>query len=326
MKKRTKAGKLFVLCLAVLCLFGLYSCGRHRSDDGFQIYYLNEDGTELVGKDYELESSETDGQVQEIIDQLSKESKDVDYGNLFSRDVQIQKYELQDQVLRLYFNKAYTKMDPVEEVLCRGGIVRTFLQLDGVKGVSFYVDDVTLKDANGDVVGVMSKDSFADNPGKNIKNIQETELTLYFASKDGTGLTKEVQKVYYNSNTSVEKLAVERLMKQPQTEGAKSPIPEGTQLLNVSVLDGVCLVNFDDGFLVQDYDISEPVVIYAIVDSLTELPSVNTVQISVNGETNLTYREKYSLSKQYKRNLDLVTEENQDVNIIVEERGEQGDN
>ena len=273
-----------------------------------------------------MESSGTENQIREIIDQLSEKSKEVDYVNLFPQDVRIEKYQLDDKVLKLYFNKAYEKMDPVEEVLCRGGIVRTFLQLEGVEGVSFYVDNATLTDVNGDIVGVMTQDSFADNPGKNIKNIQETELTLYFASKDGKGLTKEVQKVYYNSNTSVEKLAVERLMKQPETEGAKSAIPEGTHLINVSVLDGVCLVNFDEGFLVQNYDIAEPVVIYSIVDSLTELPSVNTVQISVNGETNMTYREDYSLSKQYERNLDLVTEENQDVNIIVEERGEKGEN
>ena len=325
MKKRLKTGKMLVLFLTVIALFVLAGCGA-GSKSGFQIYYLTEDGTGLVGRSYEMESSGTENQIREIIDQLSEKSKEVDYVNLFPQDVRIEKYQLDDKVLKLYFNKAYEKMDPVEEVLCRGGIVRTFLQLEGVEGVAFYVDNATLTDVNGDIVGVMTQDSFADNPGKNIKNIQETELTLYFASKDGKGLTKEVQKVYYNSNTSVEKLAVERLMKQPETEGAKSAIPEGTQLINVSVLDGVCLVNFDEGFLVQNYDIAEPVVIYSIVDSLTELPSVNTVQISVNGETNMTYREDYSLSKQYERNLDLVTEENQDVNIIVEERGEKGEN
>lgn len=325
MEKRLKTGKMLVLFLTVIALFVLAGCGA-GSKSGFQIYYLTEDGTGLVGRSYEMESSGTENQIREIIDQLSEKSKEVDYVNLFPQDVRIEKYQLDDKVLKLYFNKAYEKMDPVEEVLCRGGIVRTFLQLEGVEGVSFYVDNATLTDVNGDIVGVMTQDSFADNPGKNIKNIQETELTLYFASKDGKGLTKEVQKVYYNSNTSVEKLAVERLMKQPETEGAKSAIPEGTQLINVSVLDGVCLVNFDEGFLVQNYDIAEPVVIYSIVDSLTELPSVNTVQISVNGETNMTYREDYSLSKQYERNLDLVTEENQDVNIIVEERGEKGEN
>lgn len=325
MKKRLKTGKMLVLFLTVIALFVLAGCGA-GSKSGFQIYYLTEDGTGLVGRSYEMESSGTKNQIREIIDQLSEKSKEVDYVNLFPQDVRIEKYQLDDKVLKLYFNKAYEKMDPVEEVLCRGGIVRTFLQLEGVEGVSFYVDNATLTDVNGDIVGVMTQDSFADNPGKNIKNIQETELTLYFASKDGKGLTKEVQKVYYNSNTSVEKLAVERLMKQPETEGAKSAIPESTHLINVSVLDGVCLVNFDEGFLVQNYDIAEPVVIYSIVDSLTELPSVNTVQISVNGETNMTYREDYSLSKQYERNLDLVTEENQDVNIIVEERGEKGEN
>ena len=230
MKKRLKKGKMLVLFLTVIALFVLAGCGA-GSKSGFQIYYLTEDGTGLVGRSYEMESSGTKNQIQKIIDQLSEKSKEVDYVNLFPQDVRIEKYELDDKVLKLYFNKAYEKMDPVEEVLCRGGIVRTFLQLEGVEGVSFYVDNATLTDVNGDIVGVMTQDSFADNPGENIKNIQETELTLYFASKDGKGLTKEVQKVYYNSNTSVEKLAVERLMKQPETEGAKSAIPEGTQLI-----------------------------------------------------------------------------------------------
>lgn len=97
---------------------------------------------------------------------------------------------------------------------------------------------------------------------------------------------------------------------------------EGTKLINVSVLDGVCLVNFDKGFLIHDFEVSEPVVIYSIVDSLTALPSINTVQISVNGETNMVYREKYSLSVQYQQDLDLVIEENEDVKIVNEEKRE----
>ena len=45
------------------------------------------------------------------------------------------------------------------------------------------------------------------------------------------------------------------------------------------------------------------------MDSLAELPTVNTVQISVNGETDMVYREKYSLKEYYRQNLDLVVEE-----------------
>ena len=54
-------------------------------------------------------------------------------------------------------------------------------------------------------------------------------------------------------------------------------------------MDGACLVNLDEGFLNQNFEIKEDVIIYSIVDSLTELDTINTVQIAVNGKTCLLY-------------------------------------
>ena len=76
--------------------------------------------------------------------------------------------------------------------------------------------------------------------------------------------------------------------------------------MGVSVSDGVCFVNLNEGFLSQNFDVSEPVVIYSIVNSLAELPNVNKVQISVNGDNNVVYREKFKLSDMYERNLDYL--------------------
>ena len=64
-------------------------------------------------------------------------------------------------------------------------------------------------------------------------------------------------------------------------------------------------------------------IIYSIVDSLTELDTINTVQIAVNGKTDITYRDKMSLGEYYKKNLDLVTEDGDDVEV-VQKRGEGG--
>ena len=47
-------------------------------------------------------------------------------------------------------------------------------------------------------------------------------------------------------------------------------------------------------------------VIYSITNSLVELSSVNKVQISVNGKTDLIFRETFNLANMYERNLDLV--------------------
>ncbi|MEI3340563.1 MAG: GerMN domain-containing protein [Eubacterium sp.] len=138
---------------------------------------------------------------------------------------------------------------------------------------------------------------------------------LYFASKDGSGLVSESQHVHYSSNTSMEKLVMERLLEEPKSENAQAAIPAGTELISVSVMDGVCLVNFNDGFLVHNFNIREDVVIYSIVDSLTELPTIDKVQISVNGETNINYRENMSLKDYYTRNLDLETEKGEEVEV-----------
>ena len=50
-------------------------------------------------------------------------------------------------------------------------------------------------------------------------------------------------------------------------------------------------------------------VIYSIVNSLTELPTISKVQISVKGDTSGVYRDTFELSQMYDRNLDYVVGE-----------------
>ena len=211
-------------------------------------------------------------------------------------------------LLTLHFDEDYSKMSAVDEVLCRAAVVRTMTQIDGVDCVAFYIGDAPLTDAKGNLVGTMNQDSFIENPGEQINAIQTTTLTLYFSNRDGDALVKETQTVHYSSNISIEKLVIEHLLEQPKNAKGKSAIPSGTKLLSVTTVDGVCYVNFDAGFTNQDYEIQEPIVIYSIVNSLSELSTVSKVQISVNGSTKGVYRDSYKLDKIYDRNLDYLEE------------------
>ena len=87
----------------------------------------------------------------------------------------------------------------------------------------------------------------------------------------------------------------------------KSAIPSGTKLVSVSTVDGTCYVNLDATFKNQDYAVKEEIVIYSIVNSLSEQSNISQVQISVNGDTSGAYRDTYKLSDFYVRNLDYVT-------------------
>ena len=89
--------------------------------------------------------------------------------------------------------------------------------------------------------------------------------------------------------------------------------------MSVSLVDGVCYVSFDENFKNQDYSVNEAIVIYSIVDSLSELSSISKVQISVNGDTSGVYRDSFKLADMYDRNLDYIAKTTESDTEDVEE-------
>ena len=156
----------------------------------------------------------------------------------------------------------------------------------------------------------MTSDQFIDNAGDEINAYEKVRLKLYFANEQGDGLIATNRTVVYNTNISLEKLVVEELLAGPGQEagGELFPVinPE-TKIVSVTVKDNVCYVNFNETFLTQIYTVTPEVAIYSIVNSLEELPNVNKVQISINGETDVMYRESISLSTVFERKLELLT-------------------
>lgn len=328
MRRKCKL-RTILCCLCLVSMFGMLfaGCGKRNGENyDYYIYYLNQDKTSVASLGYEPEADpeDTEAMIEEFLEQIENGTDRVEYQKVYPESVSLERYEYTEKQLYLYFNSAYSEMSAEQEILCRGAIAWSMLQIRGVSGVSFFVDNQPLKDANGSEVGVMTADSFLNNPGEEINDIQVADLTLYFASLDGQSLVSETQHVhYYSSNISMEKLVMEQLLEGSKSSNAQSAIPKGTTLISVSVMDGVCFVNLDENFLTQNYDISEDVVIYSIVNSLVELPTVSTVQLSVNGDTDLVYRQDRSFKEFYSMNRDLIREEGDDVN--VEQQGQNKD-
>ena len=301
---------LFFLCILAVLLAGmtvLSACGdRPPKKADYYIYYLNKEQTKILPVPYELQADKAEGRVRELMQELNENPDSVDFRRALAGNVGIPTWRLENGVLRLNFGSEYSQMDAVTEVLCRAAVVRTLIQVDGVDSIAFYVGDSPLMDVSGKPIGLMTAESFIENPGEQINSIQTATVTLYFSNKDGDGLVQEVQERHYNSNIPLEKLVMELLFKGPISKEGKSAIPGSAKLVSISVLDGVCFVTLDEGFLVPNNEVNEGVVIYSIVNSLVELPNVNKVQISVNGDTSITYREKFPLSTVYERNLDYV--------------------
>lgn len=303
--------KIFISGL-LFCLLFAVSCGKKETAaEGrpYRVYVLNKDETKITGNDYMTESTETDVLVRELLEQLGRTPDKLEYRAPLSGNFRLLDFALDEGQLILNFDERYKELPVTTEVLTRAAIVRTVTQIKGVDYVSFQIKSDPLTDSTGAVVGIMSADMFIDNAGSEINSLERVELRLYFANKDGNRLVETNRKLVYNTNISMEKLVVEQLVGGPSEQVADKAFPTinpATKIISVTVKDGTCYVNFSSDFLTQIYNVTSDVTIYSIANSLVELPNVNKVQLAVNGDTAVTYRDSKSLAAPFERNLDLV--------------------
>ena len=304
MKKRI----LSVLLLLSMVL-SLAGCNRNDKKEGeYTIYYLNMDKTKLVTEQYDGSGATEEELLWELIECLKSAPEDTKLRQTIPSNVEVTGLSINGSYLFVDFNEEYKKMSPTEEVLVRAGVVRTLMQANACSVIAFTVNGEALTSRDGSLVGTMNADSFVENPGEQINSSVETTLALYFASPDGTGLVKESRKVHYSSNISMEKLIMEQLIEGPKSTTMLGTIPTGTNIISVSLVDGVCYVNLSESFRSQSITVPEEITVYSIVNSLSELPGVSKVQLVINGSTDGFVRYNFELSKLYEKNPDLVIE------------------
>lgn len=311
-KKRRQMNKIQMLCMCVLLAVLLCSaCGNEKQlDDGkvYQIYYVNKQETTTLTREYVSQTEDAQKLLGELLAQLGKIPDKLEYEAPLSSGFGLLGYALDNGQLTLNFDEQYKEMDTTKEVLMRAAIVRTVTQISEISYVSFTVQGEMLLDSTGTAIGTMSKDTFIDNAGNEINAYEKVTLRLYFANEDGTGLVEENRRnVVYSSNISLDKLVVEKLVEGPASEGVYPTVNPATKIVSVTTKDGICYVNLNEDFLNQPYNVSAEVTVYSITNSLVELSNVNKVQITVNGETDVSYREKITLNNVFERNLDMLT-------------------
>lgn len=286
----------------------MVSCGNGSREDeeNFKVYYINPEETGIISKVYNIEAGEddTEGIINELLDVLKTDSDKRDYVAPI-KNVTLSGYSLKDKILTLNFGINYNELGRTIEILNRAAIVRTFSQLDFIDYVTFQIEGTPLTDHYGNIIGNMSADQFIYNVGNEINTYEKIELKLYFANETGDKLVPVYRSVVYNSNISMERLAVEQIITGPKTDICYPTISKDTKINSVNVKDGVCYVDFDSSFLNEPYNVTAEVAIYSLVNSIVEITEVNKVVLSVNGEASFTFMD-FTISGPYERNLDLM--------------------
>ncbi len=302
---KNRIALFLVMALALL----LVGCERKApiDPDAFKLFYVNNSETGIVAVEYDILSdlSDTDAVIGELIEQLGKMPERLQYEAPLTGDVNLIGYSLSDKLLTLNFGIQYMDIGRTVEILDRAAIVRTFTQISDIEYVNFQVEGTPLTDHYGNIIGNMSADTFIFNVGNEINTYEKVELKLFFSNEAGDKLVPVYRSVVYNSNISMERLAVEQIIKGPNTDICYPTISKDTKINSVNVRDGVCYVDFDQAFLTQPYSVSAEVALYSIVNTIAEFSDVNKVAFSVDGEATFNFMD-FEISGPYERNLDII--------------------
>lgn len=182
------------------------------------------------------------------------------------------------------------------------GILIVMIGLTGCgTGTVKTQSNASVTPANGGTSANPSGNTSASNDASS----HSVKVTLYFPTPDAGGLVA----IDRNVNVSNEEIlqAMFKELNNPPS-GLDNPIPKGTELLSATIKDGVATLNlskqFKDSF--GGGATGEQMILYSIVDTLTTLPNVKSVEFLLNGEKTVAILGELDTSTPLKRNESLI--------------------
>lgn len=305
MKKRNRILLLFFLILGMLLFTGCEKKNTNEGKDRYRIYYLNREETEIGEFVYYTDTQEPIKVLGELLTILGQSPENVNYNETI-RNFLVTAYSINDDVVQISVDENYKKLSPTTEVLTRAAIVRTLTQIKGIRYVNMKAGENDLTDSLGQIIGSMTEDQFVDNSGNEINTYEKVDLNLYFAAKNGKHLVKVMRPVEYNSNISLERLVVEKIIGGPEDEDLNPTVNPNTKIISIAVKDNICYVNLSKEFMTTQNEVLPEVTVYSLVNSLIELQNINKVQISVDGNNSFVFRDTIDMAVLFERNLDIL--------------------
>lgn len=180
--------------------------------------------------------------------------------------------------------------------------------------------------ANSDELTPTSSVTMGDTQASAIKD--KTLIKLYFIDEQGNKLAPETR---YIDNTEASKgnaylatVILKELIKGPSKESQlKASIPEGTKVhSDVTIKDGVATVDLSKEFISKHPGgkKNEQLTLYSIVNTLTEIKEIKTVQFKIEGKVQKEFKGNYQIDVAYPRTSYLISSqptENSSSNVAA---------
>ncbi len=189
----------------------------------------------------------------------------------------IQDAKLDENCVNVYMNSLYLDVSGIEKTIMNSCITMTMCSIKGVDFVTICVGSEVIEDK-------LSTEDFL--LFDNIINSRMAQVRIYFPKTTEKILGSEYHTISFDDENSAERAILDTLLQGPTSNSLKRGFPFGTIVLSVYTQDGICSVSLsgispDDGSLKSD---EAKLAVYSIVNSLTSLAGIKSVQILIDGK------------------------------------------
>lgn len=131
------------------------------------------------------------------------------------------------------------------------------------------------------------------------------KVTVYYPTSDAAGLVP-VERTITVTNQDVVRALFKEFSAPPS--GLVAPLPKGTELLDAKIKDGIATINLSKNFKnnFEGGATGEQMVLYSIVNSLTSLPDIKSVEFLLEGVQTVAILGALDTSTPVKRNESLI--------------------
>lgn len=303
--------KWIALMLALLCLAGCAPVGQEPEQPAgeYGIWYAVDDAREGANRsavvEFEPRAWEELPSPQTLLDHLFSRPISPNLASPFPAGVKVLDLRMDTGLGTMYVNlsEQYGSLSGFDLTVADYCIVMTLCQIPGVSSVRILVE--------GEPIPYRNRQNMRDTDPllSGIGDQPETFMAvLYFPDRDNLGLSVEYRQVKRSSGSAAE-IVMTELLRGPVGIDANRALPEGTQILGLSVSGTVCQVDLSNEFVdnAPRDGLGPSTTLYALVNTLCAQGGISQVRILVEGTPMQSFHGT-AISNPTSANFDIVKE------------------
>ncbi len=295
-----------LIALITLCVV-LFVFADSRNVRTLALYFKNSTGNGMEFENRIIQQTDNSTE-EEIFESVLAELKNGPKSNTSLQDVfgdviiEESSLSLSDKTAYISLSLAYYDKVYSDRLLLESCIVYTLTELE-------FIDNVSISSGGRNIGGqeLLNRKNVLWNPDIAPEKINYRSITLYFTDSDFRRLLPEQRLIEVKQSQDIEFSVVEQLLAGPQDSKLSTAIPLTAKLINTTTENGICYVNLSSEFMNKGGGaVLTELQVYQIVNSLTELDGVDSVQIYIEGQKVNEGTGDVDISKELERNERLI--------------------